>query len=191
MYKNIMAPLDGSELAESVLPHVKAFIKGFDASDVVLVRVLEPDSTSVIDDGEGDFKNKLLESDKKRIRSAKAYLDGVGEGLSGERVKAHTEVLFGKPVDSLIDYIESHDIDLIVIVTHGRSGVTRWIMGSVAEKLFRSVKISIFIVRAPHLVGSGPVINDGNRFLPKYADIHESGSVAGLGGQHRNASNKF
>jgi len=149
MYKNIMAPLDGSELAESVLPHVKAFIKGFDISDVVLVRVVEPDSTSVIDDGEVDFINKLLDFDKKRISSAKAYLDGVGEGLTGEKGKPHTAVLFGKPADSLIDYIESNDIDLIVIATHGRSGVTRWLMGSVAEKILRSAKVPIFIVRAP------------------------------------------
>ena len=151
MYKKIMVPLDGSELAESVLPHVEAFIKEFNISDVTLVRVLEPEISY---GGEHSIDPKIItERESERKSSAKDYLNNVMNRLKHEGTALHTEIVFGRVTESLIDYAESNDIDLILIATHGRSGVTRWVRGSVADKILRSANVPILMVRAPGTKG--------------------------------------
>ena len=55
----------------------------------------------------------------------------------------------GRVAESLVDYAEKNDIDMIVIASHGRSGVSRWVMGSVAEKMVRSSCVPVLMVKAP------------------------------------------
>ncbi|MFO7990613.1 MAG: universal stress protein [Desulfotignum sp.] len=150
MYKKIMVPLDGSELAEVVLPHVEAFIKGFDISDVILVRVLEPDTTSVQISKVQDIKKQATahEYEKQKKDSAKEYLNQISERLKQEETLVHSEVFVGRVAESLIDYTDSNDIDIIIMASRGRSGITRWLMGSVADKLFRSASVPVFMVKA-------------------------------------------
>lgn len=150
-----MVPLDGSELAECVLPHVNAFIKGFGISDVLLVRVIEPVKPDLrvydnVFDEEfiGQAQKIWADVEKQERTSAKGYLDQVSERLKQKGSTIHSEVLVGDVAKRLADYAESNDIDLIIMATHGHSGVKRWIMGSVAEKLFRSVSLPVFMVRA-------------------------------------------
>ena len=81
--------------------------------------------------------------------AAEDYLDKVVNGFQHEGTLIHTEVLFGRVSESLKDYTEKNDIDLIVIATHGRSGVTRWVRGSVADKVLRSSNVPVLMVRAP------------------------------------------
>ena len=57
--------------------------------------------------------------------------------------------MVGSVADSLVDYSTDNEIDLIIIATHGRSGVTRWVMGSVADKILRSSRIPVLMIRAP------------------------------------------
>jgi len=63
-------------------------------------------------------------------------------------------VLSGRAAETLAEYATRNEVDLIVIATHGRSGVSRWVMGSVADRLLRSVNAPVLMVRAP---GCGPV----------------------------------
>jgi nucleotide-binding universal stress UspA family protein len=63
--------------------------------------------------------------------------------------KLQTEVMMGKPADSLAEYAEKNGVDLIVIATHGRSGVSRWVFGSVADRVMRSACVPVLMVRAP------------------------------------------
>ena len=151
MYKKIMVPLDGSELAECVLPHVEAFIKGFNISNVTLVRVVEPEKPYV---GDVTIKPEILEArELEMISFAKDYLSQIVSRLKYEGTALHAEVIVGRVTESLVDYTEKNDIDLILIATHGRSGVTRWVRGSVADKILRFSNVPILMVRAPGTEG--------------------------------------
>ncbi len=148
MYKKIMVPLDGSVLAECVLPHVQAFIKGFNINDVILVRVLEPATPSEqIGTGDTDLKN-IQETKEQKKAEAKEYLSKIAEHIKHEGTSIHSEVLVGKVAETLVDYTDPSDIDLIIMASRGRTGITRWVMGSVADKVFRSTSVPVFMVRA-------------------------------------------
>lgn len=151
MYKKIMVPLDGSELAECVLPHVEAFIKGFNTSDVILVRVVEPETSY-----HGEYvitPETLAKRESERKSSAKDYLDKIVNRLKHEGTALHAEVIVGRVTESLANYAVENDIDLILIATHGHSGVTRWVRGSVADKILRSADVPVLMVRAPGTKG--------------------------------------
>jgi nucleotide-binding universal stress UspA family protein len=152
MYKKIMVPLDGSELAECVLPHVEAFIKGFNISDVILVRVVEPETLPYRMEGAVD-PEIVAQREAERKSSAKDYLNGIAKRFEQEGTVVHPEVLIGRVTESLADYAVQNDVDLFVIATHGRSGVSRWVMGSVADKLLRSASMPVLMVRAPGAKG--------------------------------------
>ena len=152
MYEKIMVPLDGSELAECVLPHVEGLIKGCHVSNVVFVRVVELPATSHY--GEVSISPEIYEeTESARKSEAKDYLDQIKNRLKYEGTELHSEVLVGRVADSLADYTEKNDIDLILIATHGRSGVTRWVRGSVADKILRYSNVPVLMVRAPGTKG--------------------------------------
>ena len=153
MYEKIMVPLDGSELAECVLPHVERFIKGCHVSNVVFVRVVEPITAPV---GIGNVyigREESRERESTRKSAVKDYLNQIVDRLNHEGTELYSEVLVGRVADSLADYTEKNDIDLILIATHGRSGVTRWVRGSVADKILRYSNVPVLMVRAPGTKG--------------------------------------
>jgi nucleotide-binding universal stress UspA family protein len=153
MYEKILVPLDGSELAECVLPHVEGFIKGCHVSNIVFVRVVGPPATSHY--GEVPISPEIYEETlSARKTVARGYLDQIKNRFKYEGAELHTEVLVGRVADSLADYTEKNDIDLILIATHGRSGVTRWVRGSVADKILRSANVPVLMVRAPGTKGT-------------------------------------
>ena len=152
MYEKIMVPLDGSELAECVLPHLKGFIKGCHVSNVVFVRVVVP--PVLLHYGEDLIRPEIYEETESAMQSAaKDYLDQIKNRLKYEGTELHSEVLVGRVADSLADYTEKNDIDLILIATHGRSGVTRWVRGSIADKILRYSNVPVLMVRAPGTKG--------------------------------------
>ncbi len=154
MYQKIMVPLDGSELAECVLPHATAVAQGVNSASVVLVRVVEPYLVPYGDSDDFSFQIIELEEkaedsvDQRRFAKAAAYLDRIADDL---KVNGTVEkvVLSGKPAAALVDYATQHGVDLVVISTHGRSGVKRWLRGSVAERILQSTCVPVFMVRAP------------------------------------------
>ncbi|MDD5126547.1 MAG: universal stress protein [Dehalococcoidales bacterium] len=151
MYHNILVPLDGSELAECVLPHVQSIAKGCAVPDVTLVRAVEPFRN--ISTGEYIFP----EADIKRIdaeskAAAKKYLEQVVSQLKKQGLNAKAEILTGRAADTIAPYANKIGADLIVIATHGRSGVSKWVWGSVADKLLRSACVPVLMVRAPGCV---------------------------------------
>jgi nucleotide-binding universal stress UspA family protein len=153
MYEKIMVPLDGSELAECVLPHVEGLIKGCHVRNVVFVRVVEPITAPV---GIGNVyigREESRERESTRKSAVKDYLNQIMDRLKHEGTELHSEVLVGRVADSLADYTEKNDIDLILIATHGRSGVTRWVRGSVADKILRYSNVPVLMVRAPGTKG--------------------------------------
>ena len=154
MYTNIMVPLDGSELAECVLPHVEGFIAECRVNSIVLVRVVEPapmkfDDTAAIS---ATSRELLVENirrvEEKRQSAALEYLNSVERRLKQEGVKISAEVLVGGVAESLADYTETKGIDLIIIATHGRSGISRWVRGSIADRVLRFSPVPVLMVRA-------------------------------------------
>lgn len=152
MYTNIMVPLDGSELAECVFPHLETITKGCGVSNVLLVRAVEPffvpeyvyaSVVSAISPKEVDAENRVL---------AKKYLDGVVSRLSLNGAQIKAEVFMGKPSEVITDYAAKNKVDLIIIATHGRSGVSRWVWGSVADKVLRNSCAPVLMIRAPGCV---------------------------------------
>jgi nucleotide-binding universal stress UspA family protein len=151
MYQKIMVPLDGSELAECVFPHVEAISKGCEVKDVVLVRVVEPlDPTP---DAYVAFTgDELLRIESGRKSEAEDYLKKVVKQFQESVIRVRSEVLSGKPVESLAEYATQNEVDLIVIATHGRSGISHWYWGSVADRVLRSSCVPVLMVRAPGCV---------------------------------------
>lgn len=156
MYQKIMAPLDGSELAECVLPHVESVAKGCGAPNVIFVRVVDPVQLPVGTQSDGgdifteaDAKRGRMEEDARRESAAKDYLDQLVSRTKYEGVNLRTDVIVGKVAESLAEYAEKNGVDLIIIATHGRSGISRWAWGSVADRVLRSSCVPVLMVRAP------------------------------------------
>lgn len=155
MYKKIMVPLDGSDLAECVLPHVNALTRACSISELIFARVAEPgfipggaysDGGAAVTEGEMD-RIRQQEAHKART-DAEQYLASV---LARESYPVYTGkiVLEGQVPDALVGYAERNGVDLIVISTHGRSGASRLVRGSVAESILRATCIPVLMVRAP------------------------------------------
>lgn len=150
--RTILVPLDGSPLAESVLPHVETLAKqrGTQATDIVLLAICEPIVPPAVYPVVAPVD---LEADLSRAKqSDMGYLAGVEGRLKENGIEARAVVLVGKPADEIVDYGKNNPCDLIVMATHGRSGISRWVYGSVAEKLLSGASSPILLVR-PHQDG--------------------------------------
>ena len=142
MFKKVLVPLDGSELSESALTHVTDIISDCHAADVVLIRIKEPLDPNVI----GTLDAKVaVELDEAYRDEAARYLDKVVEILKEKGIAAKTEVLSGNPAEEIIKYSQKNDIDLIIMSTRGRSGISRLVFGSVAEKVIRNSTVPVLI----------------------------------------------
>lgn len=149
--QTILVPLDGSELAESVLPHVEALAKqrGSERVSVRLLRICEPPIIP-LDYGEAIpiGWDKQVEQQTARCQElAGQYIASVQKRLEDAGVRATGEVLVGRPADEIVDYANRNPFNLIAMATHGRSGISRWAYGSVAEKVISGVSCPIFIFR--------------------------------------------
>jgi nucleotide-binding universal stress UspA family protein len=145
MYRKIMVPLDGSQVAECVIPHIEA-IAGKTAARVDLVTVVEPldiptrGQIAISDD-------EIKQIDNEGKNEATKYLKQVASRLTGAGVNADTVILTGKPADSIVSYAVNNGVDLIIMATHGRSGISKIFWGSVAEKILRATSIPVLLIK--------------------------------------------
>ncbi len=148
MYQKILAPLDGSKLAECVLSHVEALAGGCQVKEVVFAQVVVPFRMPIASDfalpPEG-----VARIDAQTMAEAHRYLEQVQGKIKLNGTSVQTRVLRGSPAEALGDYAAKNGVDLMVIATHGRSGVSRWVWGSVADRILRSVCVPVLTVRAP------------------------------------------
>ena len=148
MYQKILVPLDGSELAECVLSHVEALAGGCKVKDVILARVVEPFRQP----SGADYSlrpEEVARIDAQSLAGADQYLKQVKAKIKLSGSAVATEILHGSPAAELADYSAKNGVDLIVVATHGRSGVSRWVWGSVADRILRSACVPVLMVRAP------------------------------------------
>jgi nucleotide-binding universal stress UspA family protein len=155
MYSKILVPLDGSQTGECTLGHVKAIAAGCGVSELVLLMVTESAwSTGMHWAVNRDQAFNMLEEERKNSemisKKANEYLTKVSEELKKAGLAVKTVVIEEEanqhPADVILDYSEKNKVDLIVIATHGRSGVTRWAFGSVAERVVRHALVPVLTV---------------------------------------------
>lgn len=151
-----MVPLDGSPLAECVLPHVDSIVRGCGASIVVFIRAVEPASifwgmetpeSAAFTSLEAARIRKEL--DAENLASAQEYISRIAARNRYPGAKIEEKVITGKPAEVLAQYAEQNGIDLIVIATHGLSGISRWVWGSVADRVLRAACVPVLMIRAP------------------------------------------
>ena len=155
MYKKIMVPLDGSDLAECVLPHLETIARGCQIATIVFVRVVDPDlpPANYLAGGEfGLYKTDFDQLKKHREKEAEDYLKDLQSRLNYNWAKVESQVLVRKVAEALADYATKNAVDLFLIASHGRSGISRWVMGSVADRLLRSACAPVLMIRAPGCV---------------------------------------
>jgi nucleotide-binding universal stress UspA family protein len=152
MYKKIMVPLDGSKLAECVYPHVEALVKGGQVGEVVFVRVVEPYNFSLMSGEDVPKPDDIVRFDAEARTAGEKYIQTITDRAKSNGVTVRGEVQIGRPSVKLAEYANSGGFDLVLIATHGRSGVSRWVWGSVADRLLRAVCVPVLMVRAPGCV---------------------------------------
>jgi nucleotide-binding universal stress UspA family protein len=151
MYQKIMVPLDGSKLAECVLPHVEEIATSCKTKQVILVSVTERIAGyRVIEDYAQPSEERLApEAVGKKGKQAQRYLGRIAKTLEAKGIKVLTAVLLGNPAEEIAIYANTKGCNLIIMASHGRSGPSRWAHGSVADKVFRASRVPILMVRAP------------------------------------------
>ncbi len=143
MYKKILVPLDGSEVAETALGEAEKLAKSFDA-DIFLFQVVPFMPVY----GSPELVTPLI-VDEKQKDSAEKYLAGIAQRLREKSFKVATEVRTGQQVAvEIIDYARETGAEIIVMCTHGRSGITRWLLGSVALKVLTRGETPILLTRS-------------------------------------------
>lgn len=144
-YHHLLVPLDGSELAELALNDAFSIAK-LSQADVTLLQVIHPiEQVIAPDTSHAVFVDEQWQHQE---RLALDYLNNICERMSCEDIPTHSVVQMGLPAETIIDYAHHHPIDLIVMATHGRSGLQRWVLGSVADKMLRGADLPVLLVRA-------------------------------------------
>ena len=142
MYKRVLIPLDGSALAEQALPHAIAQAGHFEA-ELVLLLVLEPFPQAGI-----LWQDDVKRAEKQAVRQAQDYLEDIAATIQDRGLVVKPIVSLGQPGLEVVRFAETNGIDLIVISTRGQSGLSRWLMGSVADRVVRGATVPVLLVRA-------------------------------------------
>lgn len=141
MYKKILVPLDGSELAEAVLPHAKALAKAENA-EIVILRVPNIPTAEYF-----ALDPVVASSIRENIREeALTYVNEKVDALKKDHIKATGLTKEGSVPDTILEVAEETQADMIAMSTHGRTGVKRWLMGSVADKIVHHTHIPVMLI---------------------------------------------
>jgi len=137
MFKKILVPLDGSKLAEKILPRVEK-LAGQGQAEVHFIRVVV--SYRIDPKEEKEERENLMQE-------AWTYLEKIVSRLRKKRVKAYAKVIYGTDAVQICDFARKNKFDLIAMATHGRSGISRWALGSVADKVLSCSVVPVMLIR--------------------------------------------
>jgi nucleotide-binding universal stress UspA family protein len=141
MFDSILVPLDGSQLAECVIPHVFAVAQS-NNSEITLLRIMEKGNT--------DTSAQLFDLLNWQINKKKAilYLEKMKARFQGSGLKTHSVVQEGLAAEGIIEYAQRNSIKIIILSSHGKSGLTQWGLSNVSQKIILSAMTSLLIIRA-------------------------------------------
>lgn len=151
MLKHILVPVDESELSERAIDYAKKIVdpKG----KITLVMVVDPPGATTgltpgpypvpaMDYGRLDYDNIPL----NMLEHADAYLDKLILDIKRDVIRSEVHSCFGAPAEAIIETAEDLKVDAIVMTTHGRSGISRWIFGSVTQKVLSAAPCPVFVI---------------------------------------------
>ena len=141
MYQKVLVPLDGSELAECALPHVRNLLRCGYTAEVTLLNVIEFPSLYIAKGYDLTVIQTLIS------KSVQEYFANLETLLRGEGVKVKSVILAGNAPQKIIRYARENDIDLIVIATHGYTGMKQLMFGSVALKVLHDAHVPVLLIR--------------------------------------------
>lgn len=142
MYKTILVPLDGSARAEVILPHVESLAKAR-GSRVVLMHVFEP-SPDLIE----AINRENAEAIHQEMDNLRTYLAEQQAAFSKQDIKSDTILTHGPVVDEIIKIAKRENVDLIAMVSHGRTGLPRVFYGSIAAGVLHRVDRPLLLIRS-------------------------------------------
>jgi nucleotide-binding universal stress UspA family protein len=151
MYRHILVPLDGSELSEAVLPHAQTLAQKLGAT-LLLLRVANVSATIMAATGPDtgmvapDLIEEVIEDQEE---DAKGYLERVSQRLKDAGCQVSWEVVEGSPASAIVETARKNNCDLIALATHGRSGLVRAVLGSVADAVVRESHLPVLLIRPP------------------------------------------
>lgn len=142
-YKKILVPLDGSGWAKRAIPHA-CDIAHANNAELILLHVFKPPASEYTDTVALAGGEAQIQQLREQI---KQDLIGVRTELRAENFKVRTHVIEGSGVANLIcDYIQDEGIDLVVMSTHGRTGIARFLFGSVANQIMQCTKVPVLLI---------------------------------------------
>ena len=145
MYERILLPLDGSPLSECALDHARAIAQALGDCEVILFMAVEP-AGGQITRGGAAVSDIVRAAQKEAEADSKEYLSRISAKLNKEGLRTSILVVGGPPSDEILKYSKEANVDLIVMSTHGRSGLSRFIAGSVARKVIDHSAVPVLIV---------------------------------------------
>lgn len=147
MFKHLLVPLDGSKLAELALPIAKAIADQFSSSITLLQVVALPYAVGFGHESSGVYSD-VNSLNQEMKREAASYMEAKRQELHKAGIQAEVQIVMGKsPAEAILTAVAELGADTIVMSTHGRSGLMRWVFGSVADKVLRQATVPILLAR--------------------------------------------
>jgi nucleotide-binding universal stress UspA family protein len=151
LIKRILVPLDGSKVAEQSAPHAEELARVM-GGELILFQAYE--SLARMMSGEAfraGSEEEIKEANKRREEEAKGYLKSIAGPFREKGLTVSEVVASGDPAEEILDYAASSAVDIITMSTHGRSGIKRWVFGSVTDKVLHAGDMPVLVVRATGL----------------------------------------
>jgi nucleotide-binding universal stress UspA family protein len=153
MLNKILAPLDGSKLGECTMDYVKAIAANRSGAEVVLLTIIEstiPSWTPTTRSRAKAFSEQWQQIQKQMNSKAGEYLTKAEDVLKNDGIAVKTEIIEAgsgeAAADIIVDYAEKNKMELIIMSTHGRSGISRWVMGSTADRVVNHATVPVLTV---------------------------------------------
>ena len=150
MFEKTLVCLDGSELAEQILPYAAEEALRFQGRLVLLQVVPEPVAYSPAIPGTASVPlqtDAMLAEARKALNEARDYLQKIAGPLRRKGIRVEAVSVLGRAGEAILDYAVRNNVDLITIATHGRSGLRRGVFGSVADYILRESGLPLLVIR--------------------------------------------
>lgn len=141
MYKKILVPLDGSPLAEAVLPHAEALAKS-EHAEIIILRVPNAPVSEFL--SRDPMIAEMIHADMEK--ESEEYVHNKVAALEKENIKVTGITKAGPVPDTILNVVDETHADIIAMSTHGRTGISRWLMGSVADKIIHHAHIPVMLI---------------------------------------------
>jgi nucleotide-binding universal stress UspA family protein len=151
MFKRLLVPLDGSGFGSRALRYADTIAKQFGAEVILLQVVIQ--ARPLTTEGGVDLAMQIaLEEDKRNFARARRYLSTKVRGIKSHGIEAEYKVVIGEPAESIMQFSQKEHVDLVIMTTHGKSGLKRAILGSVADSVIRESGKPVLVIHPKKVI---------------------------------------